>query len=282
MTQKTIEEILREIPALIKYKDNPEILRTLYAELNPKRDLSGLTEGEFVNGADVLVVKVLSTNYYVGCPECFSKKEGVDIGTSYNCTNSKCNTQRVATKLVKWTLLGGDSTTKVILDFPPFGFRLEDGNALLAKVINIKGKVTALRDQRTDGKVTGKTPVIMVRDMRILSDVRDVGTDSIEAAVAQVGEGTQPPVTKTLTTTEAMPAPPSQPTPTLPDAKLKVFRTWMSVMSANAGIVTEAQLKAYAENNLKVKLEDVLPYVNKQFRDQTQQTFYTLIPEPTR
>jgi hypothetical protein len=280
MTAISIEEMLRKYPPLARFKDNPDAVRQLYAELNPKRKLSELDIGDYVNGMDVLITKVIGTSYYVGCPVCFYKKEGVEIGTSFDCTNIKCNTQRVATKLVKWTLQGGDETTKAILDFPAFAFRLDDGNKYLAKVVNISGKVQKLTDQKQDGKVVGKTPIIMVRDMKVVSDIRDPETDTLatqitkstlaEAVEIPLGEGP-----KGLPTPPVSPVTP--PISTIPETKLKAFNTWMTIMKT----VTEAQLKNHVESNLKLKLDDVLPLVDKHFQDSTQTTVYTLRPEPT-
>jgi hypothetical protein len=274
MTQPTIEEILRKYPPLKRFETNPDVVRQLYAELNPKRNLSDLEEGDYVNGVDVLIARVISTSSYLGCPVCYRKKEGVDEGTSFDCTDVKCNTQRVATRLTKWTLLGGDEMTKAILDFPPFAYKLEDGNQYVAKVVNIKGRVQKLTDQKENGKVVGKTPVIMVRDMKVVSDIRDAGTEPME----KTAEAESIPVTMA----KAPPSPPIPPTPkpevcTIPEPKLRAFNTWMGIMKT----VTEAQLKSHVEGNLKLKMEDVLPLVSKTFLDSTQQTVYTLKPEPT-
>jgi len=85
MTQLTIEEILKKVPALKRYEGNPEAIRTVYAELNPKKDLSGLIEGEFVNGAEVLIVRILNESFYIGCPTCFTKKDGMEEGVVFDC-----------------------------------------------------------------------------------------------------------------------------------------------------------------------------------------------------
>jgi hypothetical protein len=278
MTQPTIEEMLRKYPALKRFESNPDAVRQLFAELNPKKSLSDLGEGDYVNGIDVLIVRVIGTSYYVGCPVCYRKKEGVEIGTSFDCTDVKCHTQRVATKLTKWTLLGGDEKTKAILDFPPFAYKIEDGNEYLAKVVNIKGRVQKMTDQKQNGQVVGKTPVIMVRDMTVVSDIRDAEVEPLAEIITKstLAEAAQIPLTPTATApTQA--SPPAPPVPTIPEAKLKAFNTWMTIMKT----VTDAQLKNHVENNLKLKLDDVLPLVDKHFLDNNQTTVFTLRPEPT-
>ncbi len=279
MTTKTIEEILKEVPALKRYEGNPEAIRTVYAELNPKKDLSGLTEGEFVNGAEVLVVRVMNESFYIGCPTCFTKKDGMEEGVTFECPSDRCKVQRVATKLPRWSMLAGDETTKAILDFPPFGYKLTDGNALVGKVVAIKGNVTALRDQKVKGEVKGKTPVIMVRDLKVVSDIRDsvpeetIGERITKSTLAEaaklptpLGEGP-----------EGLPNPPVSPnTGTIPAPKLKALQTWMTVQGKP---VEETQVKMYVENNLKLTFAEVLPLLDKSHSDQENKTLYALKPQ---
>ncbi len=272
MTTKSIEEILKEVPALKRYEGNPEAIRTVYAELNPKKDLSGLVEGEFVNGAEVLLVRVLNESYYIGCPTCFTKKDGMEEGVAFDCPSDRCKVQRVATKLPRWSILAGDETTKAILDFPPFGFKLTDGNALIGKVVAIKGSVTALREQKVKGEVKGKTPVIMVRDLKVVSDIRDgLGTPNDPRATAKVepdvplGEGP-----------EGLPNPPVSSATSIAAPKLTTLRTWMTAIGKP---VAEDQLKMYVENNLKLAFGDVLPLLDKSHSDQEDKTLYTLKPQ---
>ena len=275
----TIEEILKKVPALKRYEGNPEAIRTVYAELNPKKDLSGLAEGEFVNGAEVLVTKVLNESFYIGCPTCYTKKDGMEEGVTFNCTSQRCNTERVTAKLPRWSILAGDETTKAILDFPPFGFKLTDGNALIGKVVTIKGSVTALRDQKVKGEVKGKTPVIMVRDLKVVSDIRDGVIDSTAVAITKstlaeaaklpmpLGEGP-----------EGLPNPPTVPATSIPASKLMAFQTWMNAVGKGKP-VAEDQVKMYVENNLKLKFGDVLPLLDKSHSDQEDKNLYTLKPQ---
>lgn len=261
----TIEEIIQKIPALKVWAKNPDIVFQLYSELNPRNNLTDVAEGDYLQGADVLVSKVMSANSYIGCPVCYTKtKDGVEEGVSYECGNAKCNTQRVATKLSKWKLLAGDMDgTKVVLDFPPFGFKIVDGKDYIAKVVNIKGKVTTIQEEKKDGQ-TIRIPVILVRDMKVLSDIRDT-------PLPTVAEGASVP-TEPPTPVSPIPPPPSPPTG-LPEDKLKTFNLWMTFQ---AKPIIEAQLVSYVENNLKLKLTDVLPLLDKTFQDATQTTLYTL------
>jgi hypothetical protein len=273
MTTLTVEEILKKVPALKRYEGNPEAIRQVYAELNPKKDLSGLTDGEFVNGAEVLIVRVLNESYYIGCPTCFTKKDGMEEGVTFKCPSQRCNTERVTAKLPRWSILAGDETTKAILDFPPFGFKLTDGNALVGKVVSIKGNVTALRDQKVNGEVKGKTPVIMVRDLKIVSDIRDglgaepgpVAKAEKEPLPAPLGEGP-----------DGLPNPLTLPATSIAAPKLKALQTWMTVQGKP---VAEDQVKMYVENNLKLKFGDVLPLLDKSHSDQEDKNLYTLKPQ---
>ena len=278
MTQLTIEEILKKVPALKRYEGNPEAIRTVYAELNPKKDLSGLIEGEFVNGAEVLIVRILNESFYIGCPTCFTKKDGMEEGVVFDCPSQRCNTQRVATKLPRWSILAGDETTKAILDFPPFGYKLTDGNALIGKVVAIKGNVTALRDQKVKGEVKGQTPVIMVRDLKVVSDIRDSVPETIgeritkstlaEAAKFPLGEGP-----------EGLPNPLVSPNiGMIPAPKLTALQTWMNAVG-KGNPVAEDQVKMYVENNLKLTFADVLPLLDKSHSDQENKTLYALKPQ---
>jgi hypothetical protein len=272
MTTLTIEEILKKVPALKRYEGNPEAIRTVYAKLNPKKDLSGLVEGEFVNGAEVLIVGVMNESFYIGCPTCFTKKDGMEEGVAFDCPSDRCKVQRVATKLPRWSMLAGDETTKAILDFPPFGFKLTDGNALVAKVVSIKGNVTALRDQKVNGEVKGKTPVIMVRDLKIVSDIRD-GLGAEPGPVAKVEK--EPLPTPLGEGPEGLPNPSVSPATSVAAPKLKAFQTWMAVQNKP---IFENEVKMYVENNLKLKLEDVLPLLDKRYTD-SQGILYTLKPQ---
>jgi hypothetical protein len=139
-------------------------------------------------------------------------------------------------------MLGGDPTTKVILEFPPFGYKLDDGAKYIAKVVNIKGRVSGVREQKTDG-VKHKVPIILVRDMKVISDIRG-------------------PEAPKESTPEAAPTP-SPPTPTsnLPAEKVAAFKTWLRIVGKP---VSEEQVKNYVKNNLKGALEDVLPLLKKQ------------------
>jgi hypothetical protein len=241
---KTVEEIIKEIPALKAYATNPDVVKQLYKELNPREGLGDLQEGDYVDGADVLLVKVVSTSSYVGCPQCYKKME-VEEGVSVVCNGDRCHgEQRVATRLHKWTMLGGDPTTKVILEFPPFGYKLDDGSKYIAKVVNIKGRVSGVREQKTDG-VKHKVPIILVRDMTVISDVRD----SLDAPKAEPTPKAAPPL------------PSATPTSNLPKEKVEAFKTWLRIVGKP---VTEEQVKNYVKNNLKGALEDVLPLLKKQ------------------
>jgi len=273
----SVEEIRKQYPALVKFPD--DVVRQMYDQMNPKRDLSDLNKGDWVNGAEVLVIKVLGTSSYVGCPFCFTKKEGVEAGISYECTTAKCaGQQRVATRLTKWTLLGSDTTTKVILDFPPFGYKLEDGESLTAKVVSVKGRVQDPRENkdRKTGKVLGTTPVIQVKDLSIVSDIRDAGANSLEAAL---------PKPQTPEQREPIPPIPSPPTPvakatTAPVEvsadKLNAFTLWMTFRTENGSKpVPEATLKTYVENNLKIPFESFQPYLEGIHTD-SQGTVYRL------
>ena len=272
-TQTSIEEIIKKIPALKIYEANPDIVRQLYEELNPRRDLSEVGQGDYINGADVLVVRVLGTNSYTGCPVCFTKVKGdIEEGVSFSCPNTaRCNgDQRVASKLTKWTLLAGDPTTKVILDFPPFAFKIDDGASYIGKVVNVKGKVTEIREEKVSGVVKGKTPVIMVRDMKVVSDIRapatEVPIDKVEEA-APIMKGT-------VTTQNVFNAPPPIPAaPTIAPEKLKALDLWFKFQS---GPVTEAQVVSYVTNNLKLTMDEVLPFMNKSWSDSAKATIYTL------
>lgn len=268
MTQITTEEIIAKIPGLKMYASNPDLLRKLYDDLNPKKDLKGLKEGDFVNGADVLVAGILSTSSYIGCPVCYSGRKDVPEGVSFECKNAKCNQQRVAVRFNKCQLLAGDPTTKIILDFPPFSnYKLDDGRKLLAKVVTIRGRVTKMKQDIVNGEVKGDTPVVSVKDLAIVSDVRDNG----EA----VPEPASTPATPPPTAPSSPPSPPS-PITNIPEAKLKNFKTFMRVM---AKATTESQLKAYVEGTLKLKLEDVLPLLDKTHLDSQNTDVYKLKPE---
>ncbi len=278
MTKLTTEEIISKIPALKIYASNPDIVAQLYEELNPKRDLAGLQEGDYVNGADVLVVRVLGTSSYIGCPVCYTKKGDVEEGVSFECSNARCNNQRVATKLTKWTLLAGDETTKAILDFPPFAYKIDDGSKYVAKVVNIRGKVTGMREQKVDGATKAKTPVIMVRDMKVVSDIRDEQPD---ASLETKQEA--PNIEKVASTSSVFPTPSSPPSPSeitlsIGEAKQKAFTLWMSFQS---GPVAETQLLAYLSNNLKATLEDVLPLLEFSYADNLKANVYKLKTRPT-
>jgi hypothetical protein len=279
MTTKTIEEILKEVPALKRYEGNPEAIRTVYAELNPKKDLSGLTDGEFVNGAEVLIVRVLNESYYIGCPTCFTKKDGMEEGVAFDCPSDRCKVQRVATKLPRWSILAGDETTKAILDFPPFGFKLTDGNALIGKVVAIKGNVTALRDQKVKGEVKSKTPVIMVRDLKVVSDIRDSVPETMAEQITKstLAEAAKVPPAPLGEGPEGLPNPPVSPnTGMIPAPKLATLRTWMTAIGKP---VAEDQVKMYVENNLKLAFGDVLPLLDKSHSDQENKTLYALKPQ---
>jgi hypothetical protein len=266
MSKISIDEIIAKIPALKIYAANPDIVKQLYDELNPKRNLSELVEGDFVNGADVLIVRVLGNSSYIGCPVCYTKQGNVAEGVSFECPNAKCGNQRVATKLVKWTLLAGDENTKAVLDFPPFAFKIDDGAKYLAKVVNIRGKVTGMREERSNGTVKTKTPVIMVREMKVISDIRDEPEpERLETTsrTAMTNNVFNPPTPAVSTT----------PASILPEAKIKAFSLWMSFQTTP---VTEAQLTTYLTNNLKATLPDVLPLLDVSFVDSQNTNIYSL------
>lgn len=272
MTQ-TLEQIYTAYPALRKYPE--EVARQMYQQMNPIRTLSDIQKGDWVSDADVLVIRVLGTSAYVGCPNCFTKKEGVEAGISYDCKSTKCgNTQRIAIVLNKWTLLGSDETTKVILDFPPFGYKLQDGETLVAKVVSIRGRVQDPRENKDKtGKVTGTTPVIMVKELKILSDIRDAGAGSLEATARPA-----PTSPSTPTPTPAINATvPRTPTNTiLSPEKLNGFNLWMTFRTENGSKpVAETQLKTYIENNLHLTLPDFLPYLDA-VRDSAGGNLYKL------
>lgn len=270
----SIEQIDKEFPALAKYPD--EVKRQMYDQMKPKRNFTDISKGDWVNDAEVLVIKVMGTSSYVGCPNCYTKKEGVEEGISYQCTTPKCNggTQRVATRLTKWVLLGSDETTKVILDFPPFGYKLEDGETLKAKVVSIKGRVQEPRVTKDKtGKVLGTTPVIMVKDLKVVSDIRD-GTPIQPTPKPSLTT----PSPAAVATAPSASAPVSAPTPTsasttslsteIPAEKLNAFSLWMTFRTENgAKPVPEAQLKSYTENNLHISFEAFKPYLEQVHTD---------------
>lgn len=271
-----IDQILAEFPALRKYPD--DVIQQMYSQMKPKRNLTDIAKGDWVNDAEVLVIKVMGTSSYVGCPNCYTKKEGVEEGISYQCTTAKCGgAQRVATRLTKWVLLGSDETTKVILDFPPFGFKLEDGTTLEAKVVSIKGRVQDPRENkdRKTGKVLGTTPVIMVKDLKVVSDIRD-GTPI--QPTPKPSPTTPPPAAAAKTPSVSAPTltspPASTPTPTtplsteIPAEKLNAFSLWMTFRTENGTKpVPEAQLKSYVENNLHISFEAFKPYLEQVHTD---------------
>lgn len=265
----TTEQIIQKIPALKVWEKNPDIVFQLYNELTPRTGLADVVEGDYIQGADVLVAKIMSTNSYIGCPICYTKtKDGIEEGISYECPNAKCQMQRVATKLSKWKLLAGDMDgVKVVLDFPPFGFKITDGKDYIAKVVNIKGKVTAIQEEKREG-VSIRIPVILVRDMKVLSDIRDTTLPTVAEATPIPPQPQEP--------SSPIPPPPS-PLQGIPDDKLNKFSLWMSFQGKP---IVEAQLVAYVENNLKLTMADVLPLLDKTFQDATQTAFYTLKSKP--
>jgi hypothetical protein len=256
----------------------------MYDQMKPKRNLTDIAKGDWVNGAEVLVIKVMGTSGYVGCPNCFTKKEGVEEGISYQCTTGKCaGAQRVATKLIKWVLLGSDESTKVILDFPPFGYKLEDGETLKAKVVSIKGRVQEPRQNKDKtGKVVGTTPVIMVKDLKVVSDIRD-GTAAAASGAALPSPPapadrqptpapspvTPPPAVARTAPSASAPAPTTSILATeIAPEKLNAFSLWMTFRTENgAKPVPEAQLKSYVENNLKIHFEAFVPYLEQVHTD---------------
>lgn len=288
----SLEQIYTEFPAL-KGHYPEDVVRMMYEQMKPKRSLTDVTKGDWVDGAEVLVVKVMGTSGYVGCPNCYTKHEGVDEGISYECKSTKCQgAQRVATRLTKWVLLGSDNTTKVILDFPPFGYKLGDGNNLIAKVVSIRGRAQDPRENkdRKTGVVSGTTPVIQVKDLKILSDIRD-GTATpvpLPAVAPKAAQPKQPTLTP--------PAPPpasaaktpsaSAPVVTTTDIsaeKMSAFGLWMTFRTENgAKPVPEAQLKAYVENNLHIAFDSFKPYLD-QIHTDSQGEVYRMkakVPEP--
>jgi hypothetical protein len=267
----TIEQIYAEFPALKRWPE--DVAKQMYDQMHPKKNLADIQKGDWIQDAEVLVIRVMGTSGYIGCPSCFTKREGVEAGISFPCNNTRCaGAQRVATRLTKWVLLGSDETTKVVLDFPPFGYKLENGEDLVAKVCAIRGRVQDPRQQkeRKTGKVLSEMPVIMVKDLRVVSDIRDVGVGSPGTAVSK------PVSSPTTSPTPSTPTTPSPPTPVVPAAakpsvsteispdKLNAFSLWMTFRTENgAKPVAESQVKTYVENNLHTAFEAFLPYLEK-------------------
>lgn len=275
----SIEQIYTEFPALKAKHYSEDVVRMMYDQMKPRHDLRDIVKGDWVDGAEVLVVRVMGTSGYVGCPNCYTKKEGVEEGISYQCNTTKCSgAQRVATRLTKWVLLGSDEATKVILDFPPFGYKLSDGASLIAKVVSIRGRAQDPRENkdRKTGKVLGTTPVIQVKDLKVLSDIRDgapgMATQPTPSAPAPVAK---PAPTPSLSTPAAqyVPTPSASPTALsteIPAEKLNAFSLWMTFRTENgAKPVVEAQLKNYVENNLHISFEAFMPYLEQIHTDST-------------
>lgn len=264
MTTPSIEEILRKYPALKPFAANEDAVRQLYETMNPKRDIKDFTKDDQVKDIEVLIVRVIGNSYYIGCPNCF-KKLNIDEGISVVCQSDRCKgEQRVGTKLYKWTLLAGDASTKVILEFPPFGFKMTNGEEYVAKVVKVTGRVgePRVRKNKETGEVESTTPTITVRDMRVVSDIRDTGVGSLDA----VSEPMSP----------SPPPAPTPPTPNLPAEKVAGFKTWVTVITQNGKKpVPEAQIKAYVETRLGLKFEDLTSYLKKEEHEDGT-TSYTL------
>jgi hypothetical protein len=269
-----IEQIYAEYPALKKFPE--DVARIMYDQMHPKKTLAGIQKGDWIQDAEVLVVRVLGTSNYVGCPTCYNKAENIAEGLSFPCTHPpRCNgDQRIATRLFKWVLLGSDETTKVVLDFPPFGYKLENGEDLLCKMVQVRGRVQDPRQnkERKTGKVLSEMPVLQVKSLKILSDIRD-GTPAetlIPKAAPSTMEATQPAPTKPSVATATAPAKPA-PTPSAPAPtgevtadKLNAFSLWMTFRTENgAKPVQETQVKTYVENNLHIPFAAFEPYIEK-------------------
>jgi hypothetical protein len=181
-TEISTEQILKEFPALSKFKDNANILKAMYASMNKKHDMSGLTEGINVDNAEVLVASVYGIGDYNGCPDCFSKLSG-EVGSMVACTNARrsCSGQnKIITKLYRYRFLGGDNANTVLLDFLPFGFKLKDrteAEGLVGKVIRVSGYVNGVSETRKYGKLF----VVVVKNMKVLDNVKETDNGALEA-----------------------------------------------------------------------------------------------------
>jgi hypothetical protein len=233
----TIEDIFKEFPGLKTYEKQPDVVRQMYARLHPKVGLEGLQVGEAVNGESILLVDIINESSYVGCPICYGRAD-VDEGIVFTCktggkrTNGCHDEQRVATRLFKTKMAGSDPSTKVILDFPPFGYKIVDPAQYLGKVVNVKGRVTEMDKSNI--------PIIRVLDMKVVSDIR--ATETKLPATPQVVSVEVP----------AKPAPPA-----VPEEKKKALILWIKAVKPT----TEEQIKNHVVNNLKLKWEDAKPIV---------------------
>lgn len=239
-----IEDIFKEFPGLRAYEKQEAVVRQMYARLHPRTGLEGIQVDENVNGESVLLVDIINESNYVGCPSCYTRQD-LEEGIVFTCNtgekkiNGCRKEQRVATRLFKTKMLGSDPTTKVILDFPPFGFKLTDPAQYLAKVVNIKGKVTEIDKNNI--------PIIRVKDMKVISDIRANNT-KLSTSVAQVAE-----------------APPTPVVPTIPEEKKKALLLWIKAVKPTS----EEQIKNHVINNLKLNWDVVRPIVAEATGEET-------------
>lgn len=249
MNPISIEEIITQYPLLKPYENQPDTIRQLYEQMHPnvKKDLTEAIVGDKIEAADILVIKTMGESSWIGCPVCFTKL-GEHEGITVEC-NSKCRgEQRLATRLHKYRLLGGDTKTKVILDFLPWGFMITKPEQYVAKVISIKGTVDEIKETKVGGEVKSKTPVITVRGLTIVTDIMGKPTLDVQEFTVVTMPGASVGVPQL---------------DHLPSGRIKAFKTWMIVMAKDKPLALET-IKHHVESNLKMTIEDVMPLLKKE------------------
>jgi len=174
MSEVNVEEAIKKYPGLERYKNNPRIIEILLSQLEgANKPLKDVKSGDTLIDREMLVIKLLNVNEYVGCPNCNTKFDG-EVNTTFVCP--KCGTSQVSTVRKFRHYLVGDETAIGSVQFAPkFDFTLSD-NELVGKIIKISGVVRELKDIKGYSII----PIINVRKMEILGDVTTLESPMLE------------------------------------------------------------------------------------------------------
>ena len=227
-----VAEIISKIPNAKIYENNPRLLQRLYGRMTPpKTSLKDATEGDRIDGIEVLVVDLLYKRDVSLCSECNASLKG-DEGQMVPCNSAKCGGQdrRVVVKK-SYKFEAGTPDTSVVLDFAPFNDLIKNPDDLIPKVVKITGKVEDYK--RRDGvKSIAVSKIEVVRDLRENSE-------------------TPPPKEEPITLKVQT---------NIPLEKVAQLKSWLSILAkSNPKGVSEAQIKTYVEKVMGAKWEDALP-----------------------